>query len=226
MRRIGLGTAAALLLAGSAAAVEPQDPAVFYGTWHADASWALTIENRQVTETVGDDVWVDSVEACPVFEFEVDRATGLALIDRFDTPDFTDPSGFPLFGDMAPHLDAQSDYPMLLITCIGRGEIPYTTTVILLHDDRVMEVTQGDGVADIQGFARTVPAPTNAWRSRDERLLIQEGLASLGLYPGPIDADFGPLTRAAISAFQTSRGEEPTGILTGVQERDLRRAAF
>ena len=166
------------------------------------------------------------VEACPEFEFQVDRTPGHTLIERYDTSHFVDPSGFPLFGDMAPHLDAASDYPILTVTCIGRGEIAYTIIVILLDGDRLLKVTTGDGVADLQGFARTVPAPTDAWRSRDERLLIQEGLVNLRLYIGPIDADLGPLTRAAISAYQASRGEEPTGILTGAQELALRRAAF
>ena len=224
--RLLASAAAALLLAGPATATETQSSTGFGGTWHADPGWTLTIQDRQIREAVGNEVRVDSDETCPDFMFEVSSDRGQALIERYDTPGFIDPSGFPLFGDVAPHLDSQAVYPVLWTSCIGRGEIAYTVTFILLNGDRLMQVTQGDGVADLQGFARTVPMPTDAWRGRDERLLIQRGLANLGLYAGSIDADFGPLTRSAIAAFQNGRGEEPTGILSGEQEIALRRAAF
>lgn len=41
---------------------------------------------------------------------------------------------------------------------------------------------------------------------------IQEGLAALGYYEGPIDGIAGPVTRAAIGRFQSDNGLPPTGL--------------
>lgn len=41
---------------------------------------------------------------------------------------------------------------------------------------------------------------------------VQARLASMGFDPGPIDGEFGPLTSAAIVAFQASRGLAQTGV--------------
>ncbi len=40
---------------------------------------------------------------------------------------------------------------------------------------------------------------------------VQQGLIALGYDPGPIDGAVGPLTRAAVRAFQTDRRLAPTG---------------
>ena len=47
---------------------------------------------------------------------------------------------------------------------------------------------------------------------RDARVL-QERLATLGLYSGPIDGDLGPGSRAAIAQWQQRQGAAPTGFL-------------
>ena len=43
--------------------------------------------------------------------------------------------------------------------------------------------------------------------------LIQEALVAAGYAPGPVDGIDGPLTRAAIGAFQADHGLEPDGIV-------------
>ena len=49
--------------------------------------------------------------------------------------------------------------------------------------------------------------------SNDEEVVkIQERLAELGYYDGPIDGDFGDATEAAFKAFQTNAGLTPDGI--------------
>ena len=40
---------------------------------------------------------------------------------------------------------------------------------------------------------------------------LQNLLTSLGFYTGPITGQYGPLTKAAVKAFQTARGIPPTG---------------
>jgi lytic murein transglycosylase len=56
--------------------------------------------------------------------------------------------------------------------------------------------------------------------SRTERYELQARLATIGLYSGEADGIFGPLTRAAIRAFQTRSGLVPDGFAsTKVLER-------
>ncbi len=57
--------------------------------------------------------------------------------------------------------------------------------------------------------------------SRSAKRSVQQNLRTRGHYRGLVDGRFGPQTRAAISAYQDSRSEEPTGILTRRQLLDL-----
>ena len=57
---------------------------------------------------------------------------------------------------------------------------------------------------------------------RPARRLIQQGLRQEGFDPGAPDGLFGPRTRAAIRAWQASRGAPPTGYLTGSEAELLR----
>ena len=60
--------------------------------------------------------------------------------------------------------------------------------------------------------------------SRSAKRAIQRTLRDLGHYKGLVDGIFGPQTRAAITAFQETRSEDPTGVLTQRQMLDLRTA--
>ena len=42
---------------------------------------------------------------------------------------------------------------------------------------------------------------------------VQEVLAELGYYDGPLDGQIGPMSRLAIANFQVDNGLEPTGII-------------
>ncbi len=55
----------------------------------------------------------------------------------------------------------------------------------------------------------------------EERQAIQSALQWFGFYDAAIDGAFGPGTRAAMAAWQTARGLEPTGILTTAQRAAL-----
>ena len=57
--------------------------------------------------------------------------------------------------------------------------------------------------------------------TRAEREGLQVALAGGGFYDGGIDGAFGRGTRAAMSAWQTARGLEPTGVLTSAQRAAL-----
>ena len=59
---------------------------------------------------------------------------------------------------------------------------------------------------------------------RPARRLIQQGLRQEGFDPGAPDGLFGPRTRAAIRAWQASRGALATGYLTGSEAELLRTA--
>ena len=56
-------------------------------------------------------------------------------------------------------------------------------------------------------------AAQDAPMSREQRILVQQGLVVLGLDPGPVDGLFGPKTRAAIWDWQNAKGLA-TGFLT------------
>ncbi|MEM7239899.1 MAG: peptidoglycan-binding domain-containing protein, partial [Pseudomonadota bacterium] len=61
--------------------------------------------------------------------------------------------------------------------------------------------------------------------SRSLKRTLQRGLKNSGAYKGLIDGIFGPQTRAAITAYQSTRGVEQTGYLTQSQIVELRREA-
>lgn len=57
--------------------------------------------------------------------------------------------------------------------------------------------------------------------TREDRALLQTALRYEGFYNSIIDADFGPATRRAMSAWQAANGFEATGIMTTLQLREL-----
>ena len=67
---------------------------------------------------------------------------------------------------------------------------------------------------DATNAAAEEAAPQDAPMSREQRIQVQQGLATLGFDPGPSDGLFGPKTRAAIWDWQNAKGLEATGFLT------------
>lgn len=55
----------------------------------------------------------------------------------------------------------------------------------------------------------------------DDVRKIQERLKSLGLYGGPVDGEFGRITKAAVKAFQRARGLEADGIVGPLTRKAL-----
>ena len=56
---------------------------------------------------------------------------------------------------------------------------------------------------------------------KSERILVQRGLSRLGFDPGPADGVFGRKTREAIRSWQSSTGDEATGLLARAQADTL-----
>ncbi len=81
--------------------------------------------------------------------------------------------------------------------------------------DRVAEAPAPD--AQTPAEARRAERALTA----DERATVQNALDWAGVYAGPIDSDFGPGTRAAMRAWQSARGYDPTGVLTTAQRAEL-----
>ena len=71
------------------------------------------------------------------------------------------------------------------------------------------EPLEARGVEDALGLGRA------------ERVAVQRGLSSLGLEVGPADGLFGRRTRTALRGWQTAKGLEETGYLTGEQAEAL-----
>ena len=97
-------------------------------------------------------------------------------------------------------------------------------------------VAEEEPVIDFDGAAALIaaqnaPAPvaetledaraSESLLTPDERDQLQIALAGSGFYSGPIDGDFGRGTRAAMSAWQTARGMDATGVLTSAQRGAL-----
>jgi hypothetical protein len=57
--------------------------------------------------------------------------------------------------------------------------------------------------------------------NREERQALQAALQWFGFYASAIDGAIGPGTRAAMEAWQTDKGYEPTGVLTTAQRAEL-----
>ncbi|MDJ0628669.1 MAG: serine protease [Rhodobacter sp.] len=57
--------------------------------------------------------------------------------------------------------------------------------------------------------------------TRQEKFNLQIALQWFGFYQGRIDAAFGPGTRNSMAEWQTSKGYEPTGVLTTRQRAEL-----
>lgn len=70
-------------------------------------------------------------------------------------------------------------------------------------------------------LSATAPPVEQLRLERSERVLIQRGLLRLGFDPGPADGVFGEKTREAIRLWQSSTGDEATGLLTGGQAKKL-----
>ncbi len=62
---------------------------------------------------------------------------------------------------------------------------------------------------------------SEALLTAEERRDLQSALQSFGFYSSAIDGAFGPGTRAAMLAWQESKGYDPTGILTTAQRAAL-----
>lgn len=89
------------------------------------------------------------------------------------------------------------------------GNTDYRLEVIQTAAGSVEQTAPIETVAQLQAWE-------DSW-SRDERRVVQRALQLLGLYNSGIDGLFGAGTRSAISAYQQSLGEAPTGYLTRVQ---------
>ena len=69
--------------------------------------------------------------------------------------------------------------------------------------------------------ARKQAAREGASLGRDDRVLVQRGLASLGFDPGPADGAFGPKTESAVRLWQVAKGYASTGRVTRDQASAL-----
>ena len=85
----------------------------------------------------------------------------------------------------------------------------------------------GDGKKDetkteeVAKVAKPAVAEKEVVLDREKRKLVQRGLASLGLYKGFIDGDFGPKTQESIRSWQKEKDYDATGRLTEKQAETL-----
>ncbi|MDE3028389.1 MAG: trypsin-like peptidase domain-containing protein [Paracoccaceae bacterium] len=84
----------------------------------------------------------------------------------------------------------------------------------------VADTTPAPAAAPAQPVTETLAQSQQAEAalSRAEKQQVQSALQWFGFYNSAIDGDFGPGTRASMSAWQTAKGDDATGVLT-TQER-------
>ena len=101
---------------------------------------------------------------------------------------------------------------------IGRGQVPKCR----ISADTI-NPANADQVHDSSGN-RATAAEQNETRfelSRRERAQVQQYLNALGYKSGPVDADFGKRTRAAIRRFEKANGFPETGYLNAERHQRL-----
>jgi lysozyme family protein len=90
---------------------------------------------------------------------------------------------------------------------------------------RIMELDVSarlDGVAVVSPPTAPADADSLVMGSTGERVrTLQTALARLGFPVGDVDGEFGPITSAAVSAFQSAYGLPPTGVADRVTQQTL-----
>ena len=105
--------------------------------------------------------------------------------------------------------------------------VPLAAVVCVLV---LVSVAATPGVAVGESLATTAAQDSSAVEAslapdRSTRRLLQQRFRNDGFDPGTPDGPFGPRTRAAIRAWQESRGASPTGYWNGPEAELLRTAA-
>lgn len=121
-------------------------------------------------------------------------------------------------GGVADYRDFLSRYPSGDFAAFARNRITATEGGPLAGPVSTPLPKPGD----------TTPAQTEAAIAlgEAERMAVRDGLAARAYVAGEARGDFGETTRAAISHWQTSRGDAPTGYLTAAQYDELTSAPY
>ncbi|GAB5445617.1 MAG: trypsin-like peptidase domain-containing protein [Gymnodinialimonas sp.] len=127
---------------------------------------------------------------------------------------------------------------LVLQQLLGQGLIPrdsfiedgdlYATQFFPVAAGAQEETAEAPAEAPVEEVAVAAPDETpqqarqsEAQLTREQRDELQIALQWFGFYTGRIDGAFGPGTRGSMQAYQTSRGMEPSGILTTRQRAQL-----
>jgi hypothetical protein len=78
------------------------------------------------------------------------------------------------------------------------------------------------GYYDYNAYSQAAPWQSGATSSRDTVTAVQQELARLGYYRGPVDGIMGPQTRQAIRSFQSAKRLPVTGLVDGATLKGLR----
>lgn len=133
--------------------------------------------------------------------------------------------GHSFQGSGAPSESRRGRLPMF----VGESLAGRTTLAALMQPPPLVEPTpQATSSAKDVPAESAPPASVESFESgldASGRRRVQEALRGIGLYRGPIDGIFGPLTREAITIFQRSRGLPANGTLDAALARALDQVA-
>jgi len=111
---------------------------------------------------------------------------------------------------------------------VGINVGTYVRSRVITHDGEIIQRVSSETIANtalVTSPIRTYVDDFIASRPLERRSEIEEvqaGLAEAGFFAGELDGRFGPVTRAAVAAYQASTGTAVTGIPTRTLLEQLR----
>lgn len=227
LERIRAGATAlavAAALATPAAAAEPgavqvaQASTEIYGTWFRTVRpGGVRLTDDAQVAFLGTNEWAETAANCTShFEHGLEAVDADALFARLTEGNPLDNDDVPIAAALQGRLP-EGTVTALSHSCCCVSEISGSVTYVLVAPDRLLSVAFGDGIYAIEDLQSEPPLVPPQTLDQETREAIQQALTRLGFYADEVDGMFGPASRSAISDFQESLGDEPTGVLNRQQ---------
>ncbi|MEZ5669319.1 MAG: peptidoglycan-binding domain-containing protein [Alphaproteobacteria bacterium] len=216
--RSAAAVATAVGIASASLPAQAQDHGAMLGNWfQVSGPGGIRLTENGTVQFRGRQEWPMTATECTAgFEHAFQTVNGQALYAELSADAVFDNDGVPIAEGLRGRLP-DGDVAVLHSQCFGASEIGSTVYYALVAPDRLLAVAFGDGIYGIDDLQREPPMVPPQSLDQETREAIQSALKALGFYEDEVDGMFGPASRAAVSAFQASLGDEETGILNRYQ---------